>query len=108
MCSELLLVAFVTAGSYVGFMIGCVSSVVRVGVEPRPGRVEALVGGDGPSLYLVDLPGAAVGKAKERVRVAIQSPEFTFPGRRVVMKPDGSLLILEGHIVETITYRGQL
>ena len=102
------LAAFVTAGSYVGFMIGCVSSVVRVGVEPCPGRVEVLVGGHGPSFHLVGLPDVAVGKAKERVRVAIQSPEFTFSGRRVVMEPDGSLQILERHVVETITYRGQL
>ena len=107
MCSELLLGAFVTAGSYVGFMIGCVSSVVRVGVEPRPGRVEVLVGGDGPSFHLVGLPDVAVGKAKERVRVAIRSPGFTFSGCRVVMEPDGSLLILERHIVETITCRGR-
>jgi hypothetical protein len=89
-------------------MNDCVSCVVLVGVEPRPRRVEVFVGGDGPSFHLVDLPDAAVGKAKERVRAAIQSPEFTFPGRRVVLKPDGSLLILERHIVETITYRGQL
>ncbi len=100
--------AFVTAGSYVGLMIGCVSSVVRVGVEPRPRRVEVLVGGGGPSFHLVDLTDAAVGKAKERVRAAVQSPAFTFPGRRVVMKPDGSTLILERHVVETIAYRGQL
>jgi len=48
-------------------------------------RVEVFVGGGPPKFQLVGLPDAAVREAKERVRAAIQSSGFSFPGRRVVV-----------------------
>lgn len=66
-------------------MLACVSSVVLVGAEPRPVDVEVFVGGGQPKFQLVGLPDAAVREAKERVRAAIQSSGFSFPGRRVVV-----------------------
>ena len=66
-------------------MLACVSSVVLVGADPRPVNVEVFVGGGQPKFQLVGLPDAAVREAKERVRAAIQSSGFSFPGRRVVV-----------------------
>lgn len=66
-------------------MLACVSSVVLVGADPRPVDVEVFVGGGQPKFQLVGLPDAAVREAKERVRAAIQSSGFSFPGRRVVV-----------------------
>jgi predicted ATPase with chaperone activity len=86
-------------------MIGCVSSVVRLGVEPRPVRVQVFRGGSGPSFHLVGLRDAAVRWAKERV--AIESSEFNFPGRRVVANLEGSALILKRPIMGAIAYGGQ-
>jgi magnesium chelatase family protein len=48
-------------------------------------NVEVFVGGGQPKFQLVGLPDAAVREAKERVRAAIQSSGFSFPGRRVVV-----------------------
>jgi magnesium chelatase family protein len=47
--------------------------------------VEVFVGGGQPRFQLVGLPDAAVREAKERVRAAIQSSGFSFPGRRVIV-----------------------
>jgi len=88
-------------------MIGCVSSVVPVGVEPHPARIEVFVGGDGRSSHLVDLVDAAVREAKGRVVATIQRSEFTFPGRRVAVNLNESSLILERHIMEAIAHWGQ-
>ncbi len=48
-------------------------------------NVEVFVGGGQPKFQLVGLPDAAVREAKERVRAAIQSSGYSFPGRRVVV-----------------------
>ena len=69
-------------------MIGCVSSVVLVGVGPRPRRVELFVGRGGPSICRFGLRDAAVRGAKGRVLAALQSSEFTFLGRRIVANLD--------------------
>jgi magnesium chelatase family protein len=66
-------------------MFASVTSVVLVGAEPRPVRVEVHVGGGQPKFQLVGLPDAAIREAKERVRAAIQSSGRAFPGRRVVV-----------------------
>lgn len=66
-------------------MFASVTSVVLVGVEPRPVRVEVHVGGSSPKFQLVGLPDAAVREAKERVRAAVASSGFRFPGRRVIV-----------------------
>lgn len=87
-------------------MNSCISFVL-VGVEPRPRRVEVFASGGGPSAPLVGLPDAEVRGAQGRVRLAIESSEFTFPGRRVVLNPEESTLVLERHVVEAIAYRGQ-
>lgn len=49
-------------------MIDFESSVVLVGIEPRPVRAERSVGGGGPGLHLVGLRDAAFREAKGRVR----------------------------------------
>lgn len=66
-------------------MLARVSSVVLVGAKPQPVDVEVFVGGGQPRFQLVGLPDAAVREAKERVRAAIQSSGFPFPGRRVIV-----------------------
>ncbi len=67
-------------------MNATVISSALVGVEPRPVRVEAHVGGGGkPVFVVVGLPDAAVREAKERVRAAFASSGHTFPNRRVVV-----------------------
>ncbi len=43
------------------------------------------MGGGQPRFQLVGLPDAAVREAKERVRAAIQSSGYPFPGRRVIV-----------------------
>lgn len=75
----------VTADPYLGNMLARVSSVVLVGAKPQPVDVEVFVGGGQPRFQLVGLPDAAVREAKERVRAAIQSSGFAFPGRRVIV-----------------------
>ncbi len=66
-------------------MLARVSSVVLVGARPQPVEVEVFVGGGQPRFQLVGLPDAAVREAKERVRAAIQSSGYPFPGRRVIV-----------------------
>ncbi|MDJ0497862.1 MAG: ATP-binding protein, partial [Acidimicrobiia bacterium] len=66
-------------------MLARVSSVVLVGAKPQPVDVEVFVGGGQPQFQLVGLPDAAVREAKERVRAAIQSSGYPFPGRRVIV-----------------------
>lgn len=66
-------------------MLSCVTSVVLVGAEPRPVRVEVFVGGGKPHLVIVGLPDTAVREATQRVRAAIQASGYEFPGRRVIV-----------------------
>ena len=67
-------------------MNATVISSALVGVDPRPVRVEAHIGGGGkPVFVVVGLPDAAVREAKERVRAAFASSGHTFPNRRVVV-----------------------
>ncbi len=88
-------------------MIDCVSSVVLVGVQPRPRLVDVCVGSGGPSFHLVGLPDAAFREAKGRVRAAIRRSGFTFPSRRVMANSEESSLILKRHVMDAIAYRGQ-
>ena len=67
-------------------MNATVISSALVGVEPRPVKVEAHVGGGGkPVFIVVGLPDTAVREAKERVRAAFASAGQSFPNRRVVV-----------------------
>lgn len=66
-------------------MFATVLSTALVGVEPQRVRVEAHVGGGKPAFVIVGLPDAAVREARERVRAALASSTFEFPGRRVVV-----------------------
>jgi hypothetical protein len=58
----------VTPAPYLEGMYAAVTSVALVGVDPRPVRVEAHVGGGRASFQLVGLPDTAIREAKERVR----------------------------------------
>ena len=80
-------VGLVPASSKVGFMIAYVSSVVLLGVEPRPVRVEV---------------------SDKRVLMAIESSEFILPGRWAVVNRDESLPLIRRHVVEASAYRRQL
>ncbi len=67
-------------------MFAATTSVVLVGVEPRPVKVEAhITGGDKASIVIVGLPDTAVREARERVRAAILSSGFRLPNRRVIV-----------------------
>ncbi len=66
-------------------MFAAVTSVVLVGVEPRPVRVEAQITGGPSNIVIVGLPDAAVREARERVRAAIRSAGHSLPSRRVVV-----------------------
>lgn len=67
-------------------MFAAVTSVVLVGVDPVPLRVEVHVGG-GPrsSLQIVGLPDTAVREAKQRVSAAMVASGFQAPRGTVVV-----------------------
>jgi len=75
----------VTPVTYGAAMNATVTSSALVGVEPRPVRVEAHVGGGSKGFVVVGLPDAAVREAKERVRAAFASSAIVFPRQRVVV-----------------------
>ncbi len=67
-------------------MFAATTSVALVGVEPLPVRVEVHTGGAAAgALSLVGLPDTAVREAKERVRAALASSQYSFPNRRVTV-----------------------
>ena len=67
-------------------MFAAIHSVVLVGVESRPIRVEAHVGGgDKGTLSVVGLPDASVREARDRVFAAMAFSSFRFPARRVIV-----------------------
>ncbi|MEN8113389.1 MAG: magnesium chelatase domain-containing protein [Actinomycetota bacterium] len=66
-------------------MTASITSSAIIGVEPRPVRVEAHIGGGKPGFIIVGLPDAAVREAKERVRAAFTTTGNTFPSRRVIV-----------------------
>lgn len=60
-------------------------SICLVGMQARPVRVEAHIS-DGMTAYsLVGLPDTAVREAKDRVRAAVTSCLYEWPGTRVVL-----------------------
>ena len=65
-------------------MNATVTSSALVGVEPRPVKVEAHIGG-AKGFVVVGLPDTAVREAKERVRAAFASSSIAFPRQRVVV-----------------------
>lgn len=66
-------------------MFAAVTSVVLVGVEPLPVRVEAHITGGRATIVIVGLPDAAVREARERVRAAIRSTGCNLPSRRIIV-----------------------
>lgn len=60
-------------------MFAATISVVMVGAEPRPVRVEAHVGSAKEVFKLSGLPDTAVREAKDRVRAAVASSSIKFP-----------------------------
>lgn len=66
-------------------MTASITSSAIIGVEPRPVRVEAHIGGGRPGFAIVGLPDAAVREAKERVRAAYTTTGSAFPARRVIV-----------------------
>ncbi len=61
------------------------TSMVMVGAEPCPVRVEAHVSGAKDVFKLSGLPDTAVREAKERVRAAVSSSSMSFPARRITV-----------------------
>ncbi|MGA7271369.1 MAG: magnesium chelatase domain-containing protein, partial [Acidimicrobiia bacterium] len=66
-------------------MFAATTSVVMVGAEPCPVRVEAHVSGAKDVFKLSGLPDTAVREAKERVRAAVASSSMSFPARRITV-----------------------
>ena len=66
-------------------MFASVTSVALIGVEPQPVRVEVHISGSSPALTVVGLPDTAVREARDRVRAALASSGYSFPGRRVTI-----------------------
>jgi magnesium chelatase family protein len=60
-------------------------SRARAGVHAPAVRVEVHLGGGLPNFTLVGLPAAAVRESRDRVRAAIQTSQFEFPQRRIVV-----------------------
>lgn len=56
-----------------------------LGIEALPVDVEVDVSSGLPTFAIVGLPDAAVQEARERVRAAVKSSGFDFPGARVVV-----------------------
>ncbi|HJR91104.1 MAG TPA: YifB family Mg chelatase-like AAA ATPase [Acidimicrobiia bacterium] len=66
-------------------MFASTTSVVMVGAEPCPVRVEAHVGSAKEVFKLTGLPDTAVREAKDRVRAAVVSSRFSFPSRWITV-----------------------
>lgn len=66
-------------------MFAATTSVVMVGAEPWPVRVEAHVGGAKEAFKLSGLPDTAVREAKDRVRAAVASSSMRFPHRFITV-----------------------
>ncbi|MGH8911637.1 MAG: magnesium chelatase domain-containing protein, partial [Acidimicrobiia bacterium] len=66
-------------------MFASTTSVVMVGAEPRPVRVEAHVTTAKEAFKLSGLPDTAVREAKDRVRAAVSSSSLSFPLRRITV-----------------------
>lgn len=60
-------------------------SRAQVGIEAPLVRVEVYLSGGLPATHIVGLPAAAVREARERVRAALLSGQFTFPTRRITI-----------------------
>jgi magnesium chelatase family protein len=60
-------------------------SRARAGVHAPAVRVEVHLAGGLPNFTLVGLPAAAVRESRDRVRAAIQTSQFEFPQRRIVV-----------------------
>lgn len=66
-------------------MFASVTSVALIGVDPQPVRVEVHISGSSPAVTVVGLPDTAIREARDRVRAALASSGYSFPGRRVTI-----------------------
>ena len=63
----------------------CVRTSTILGIEALPVDVEVDVSAGLPTFSIVGLPDMAVQEARERVRAAVKSSGFDFPGSRVIV-----------------------
>jgi magnesium chelatase family protein len=66
-------------------MLAAIQSAVLEGVDARRVVVEAHVGKGLPSFTMVGLPDAAVREARDRVRAALISSDFSWPSARITI-----------------------
>ncbi|MEQ8175706.1 MAG: YifB family Mg chelatase-like AAA ATPase [Syntrophomonadaceae bacterium] len=66
-------------------MLAAVNSLVLVGIEARPVKVEVDIHSGLPSFELSGLASAATKEARERVRPAIKNSGFEFPRQRITV-----------------------
>jgi Predicted ATPase with chaperone activity len=66
-------------------MLAAVNSLVLVGIESRPVKVEVDIQSGLPAFELSGLASAATKEARERVRPAIKNSGFEFPRQRITV-----------------------
>lgn len=66
-------------------MLAIVNTLVLTGIEAKAVKVEVAIQGGLPGFELVGLAAGAVKEARERVKSAIKSCGFKFPGRKIVV-----------------------
>ncbi|HWP95832.1 MAG TPA: YifB family Mg chelatase-like AAA ATPase [Syntrophomonadaceae bacterium] len=66
-------------------MLATINSLVLLGIEARPVKVEVDIQSGLPAFELSGLASAATREARERVRPAIKNSGFQFPNRRITV-----------------------
>ena len=62
-----------------------ISSCGLNGINAYPVEIEVNISGGLPNFILVGLPDAAINESKERVRAAIKSSGYEFPGKKIII-----------------------
>jgi magnesium chelatase family protein len=62
-----------------------VCTLLNVALEPRTQEVEIASSLQIPAFQIIGLPGPEVSEAKDRIRAAIESTDFEFPRRKLVL-----------------------
>lgn len=65
--------------------VAILKSRAQLGVNAPPVTIEVFLGGGLPTFAIVGMPDKAVRESKDRVRGAIQSSDFDFPQRRIIV-----------------------
>jgi magnesium chelatase family protein len=62
-----------------------VCTLLNVALEPRTQEVEIASSLQIPAFQIIGLPGPEVSEAKDRIRAAVESTDFEFPRRKLVL-----------------------